>query len=340
MRRSWPFIFSYYLRPMVAAMTLLSLPSAFAFAQTPAPDPGLPLPPAVVSSDEQPGAVLAFPIFTSLATAPQLQNTRFSLTNVDAERNLFVHLFFVAETGAVADSFVCLRAQGTLIFLASDLDPGVTGYLLAVAVDAAGCPTNRNVLIGDEYVKLRSGHAANLGAEAFAALPGWQACASGAPAATINFDGVRYSMAARVVASNYIPSFADGNNTLFVFNRLGGDLRVRAATIGTFFGFLYDDAENAITFISEANSSQFRAFVFPLLCAPPRQCFFRTFIPSERSGWTKMLTLTDTALFGAAINFNPNVGTQVKAFNQGSNFHRLTLTNAASITIPITPPSC
>ena len=40
---------------------------------------------------------------------------------------------------------------------------------MAVAVDAGtGCPINFNCLIGDAFVKLSTGHAANLAAEAFA----------------------------------------------------------------------------------------------------------------------------------------------------------------------------
>lgn len=345
MRRIWPFILAQrarrlavWLLPFGILFSLAVTPRTY--AQTPGPDPGLPLPPAAASSNDRPGAVLAFPIFTSNAASAHVQNTRFSLTNIDPERPLFVHLFFVADTCTVADSFVCLTAQQTLAFLASDLDPGVTGYLLAVAVDAAGCPVNRNALIGDEYVKLQSGHAANLGAEAFAALPGWQPCAGNATAATINFDGVRYSMVARVVAIDNLPSRYDGNDTLVIVNRLGGDLRVGAATIGSLFGNLYDDAENVISFTVAAASCQFRT-PFYFFCRFPRQCsFFNFFIPAGRSGWLKLSSLSDGALFGAAITFNPNVSTYTNAFNQGHNFHHLTLTNAASITIPITPPSC
>jgi len=40
------------------------------------------------------------------------------------------------------------------------------------------------------------------------------------------------------------------------------------------------------------------------------------------------------------INFNANAGANPNAFNQGHNLHVLTLTTAASFTIPIFPPSC
>ena len=78
-------------------------------------------------------------------------------------------------------------------FLASEQDPGTTGYLIAIAVDGSiGCPTAFNFLIGDEYIKLELGHQANLGAEAFAALyngdlPG---CDGNSVTAVVNFNGV------------------------------------------------------------------------------------------------------------------------------------------------------
>lgn len=338
MRRSWPFLLWQRTRRLAALLFLLSISFGLALAQTPGLDPGLSLSPAVTASDDQPGAVLAFPIFTSSAASPQAQNTRLSLTNIDAERQLFVHLFFVSQTCAVADSFVCLTAQQTIALLASDLDPGTTGYIIAVAVDAVGCPTNRNALIGDEYVKFGTGHAANLGAQALAALPGWQPCAGDATAATINFDGVRYSMAARVIAADNLPSRADGNDSLFIFNRLGGDLRTGADTLGVLFGLVFDDAENVISLSLSAGVCQLRAS-YPF-CSFPRQCFFNAFIPAGRSGWLKIFGRDDVALFGAMINFNPNIHERADAYHQGHNFHYLTLTNTASITIPIMPPSC
>ncbi len=49
-----------------------------------------------------------------------------------------------------------------------------------------GCPVNFNFLIGDEFVKLSSGHAANLAAESFAALTGTPPVCNAA-AATLNY---------------------------------------------------------------------------------------------------------------------------------------------------------
>lgn len=49
---------------------------------------------------------------------------------------------------------------------------------------------------------------------------------------------------------------------------------------------------------------------------------------------------SDIGIFGAIINANPNAALGPRAFNQGRNLHKLRLTTAASITIPILVPHC
>src|SRR5215471_16008067 len=85
-------------------------------------------------------------------------------------------LLVVSSAGFAADPGLAYPAASEVSnqkasFTTSDADPGTRGYIVAVAVDGlTGCPANFNFLIGDEYVKYASGHAANLGAEAIAAI--------------------------------------------------------------------------------------------------------------------------------------------------------------------------
>jgi hypothetical protein len=256
-----------------------------------------------------------------------------------------VHLFFVdGTTCSVADSFICLTGNQTASFLASDVDPGIGGYIVAVATRFDGLPIRFNFLIGDEYVKFPTGHAVNLGAIAFSAPEG----AVPAPAittddfiATLNFNGLPggYNRAPRVVALDNNPSRADGNDTLLILNRLGGNLAIGASTLGPLFGILYDDAETAASFTFNGNVCQFRLSLsssFPR--TTPR---VETFIPAGRSGWMKIFSQNDAvALLGAMINLNTNHGSAANAFEGGHNLHHLTWTAAASLTIPIFPPNC
>ncbi|MBI1761244.1 MAG: DUF11 domain-containing protein, partial [Acidobacteria bacterium] len=298
------------------------------------------LTPPVLASDQTAGSVLVYNFYSSSATSATAQNTRINLTNIHQVLSANVHMFFLDGAGcSVADKYICLTPNQTASFLASDIDPGTTGYLVAVAVDRTGCPINFNYLIGDEYVKLTTGHAANLGAEAFSALAGSVTpCDANATAAVLNFDGVSYARAPRVLALDNIADRTSGNDTLLVLNRFGGNLAIGASTLSTLTGVLYDDAEKGFSFGFNGSGCQFLSSLsnnFPRTA--PR---FEQIIPAGRSGWLKLWLANEGALLGAAINANRNAAAAASAFNQGHNLHKLTLTTAAQLTIPVFPPSC
>ncbi len=290
------------------------------------------------SSDQKMGSVLFYNLYSSSVDANR-QNTRINLTNVNPSHSANVHLFFVdGSTCTVADSYICLTPNQTTSFLTSDIDPGTTGYLVAVATDDNCCPINFNYLIGDEYVKMASGHAANLSAEAISAIAGRASCGENSSLAALNFDGVNYNVVPRALSLDHIPSRGDGNDTLLLLNRIGGDLSTGAATLTGIFGILYDDAEVAASFSVSPGACQFRSSLsnsFPRTA--PR---FEQFIPAGRSGWLKLFSQSDQGLFGAAITFNAGADANSGHFNQGHNLHKLTNTATATITIPVFPPSC
>lgn len=308
----------------------------------PAVGPGAAIPATSEGSDQRAGSVLVFPFYSSIGTNRTRENTRFNLTNIEPSRSVAVHLFFVQDDEApVADAYVCLTPNQTTSFLAADLDPDVSGYLIAIAVDErTGCPINFNFLIGDEYVKLMSGHAANLAAVAFSALTGTPpACDGNSVTAEISFDGQSYNAVPRALAVDSIASAEDGNSTLLVIDRIGGNLGTGVSTVGQIFGILYDDTEHAFSFERGTSRRQFRAILsnsdFPRTA--PR---FTNVIPTGRTGWMKFWRSDDGGIVGAAINFNPNTAAVGSAFNQGHNLHHLTLTTNSSFIIPVFPPNC
>ncbi len=292
-----------------------------------------------VPSDQKPGSVLFYNYFTSTVDAAR-QNTRINITNTHVTQSAYVHLFFVDGSNcSVADSYICLTPNQTASFLASDLDPGTTGYIVAVATDRTGCPIDFNFLIGDEYVKLSSGHQANLGAEAISAVAGGlPACDASSSNVELRFNGTSYNALPRTLALSSFGSPADGNNTLLIVNRVGGNLATGAASIGSLFGLLYDDTEKAYSFALSGSSCQLRGSLsgtFPR--TTPR---IESIVSSGRSGWMRLSSSIDGGIFGATINFNGNAAANAGAFNQGHNLHKLTLTTAASYTIPVFPPTC
>jgi len=310
-----------------------------------AADPGTVLSASAAASQQKAGSVLIYNLYASGIGSTVTKDTEITLVNTHPALTAFVHLFFVAESASIADAYLCVSPNQTYSFLASTVDPGITGYLVAVAVDANGCPVSHNFLLGDAQIKLDTGHSARLNAIAVSALfsgtlPG---CNGGLTTTTLAFNGSSsgYNQLPRVLALDNIPSRADGNDTLLIVNRIGGNLAVGAGTIGTLFGVVYDDAENALTF-STNGSAQLRGSLtsnFPRVV--PR---LETFIPAGRSGWMKFYGSGDIALLGAVINYNANATPgptgAANAFSGGQNLHFTTLTSTASYTIPVFPPIC
>ncbi len=289
---------------------------------------------------QKPGSVLFYNLITS-STDTNRQNTRINLTNIHPAISSYVHLFFIDGSNcSVADSYLCLTPNQTTSFLAADLDPGTTGYLVAVATDAKGCPINFNYLIGDEYIKLSTGHAANLSAMASTAISGGLLVCDGTTTnTTLNFDGISYSRLPLTLASDNIPSRADGNDTLLIVNRLGGNLATGAATIGSIFGLMFDDQENTASFSLPASACQLRGSLSPNF--PRTTPRFESLIPAGRSGWMKFWPADGiSALSGSVINFNSNSSGNAGAFNQGRNLHVLRTSPNAAYSMPVFPPSC
>lgn len=299
-------------------------------------EPGLPPPSDSPVNDQKAGSVLFYNYYNSSAVNSSSENTRFNITNT-AQGTVFVHLFFVeGETCSVADSFICLSPNQTMAILASDIDPGVSGYAIAVAVDDKGCPIQWNYLIGDEYVKLRAGYSANLGAEAFSAITSPPVpCSSTSTVVPLNFDGISYSAAPRVLALDNISS-PDEISTRLIINRVGGDLSSAGDTIGPLFGLLYDDLEKAYSFNFRAATCQ---TVQTLSDSFPRTTpRVRTVIPFGRSGWMKLWSTDGKGLLGAMLTTSSAAG-GTTSVSQGHNLHKLTLGGSAVYQMPVFPPS-
>jgi hypothetical protein len=311
-----------------------------------AADPGTPYPANNVVSDQKAGSVLFYNIYTSASANAVNQNTRINITNTSSTHAAFVHIYFVQDTCNVADAFICLTANQTASFLTVDLDPDITGYIVAVAVDPdTGCPTSFNFLIGDLYVKapatfVAGGTApffANLAAEAFAARFDGElsTCNKNSTLATMNFNDTEYDRPPLVLAVSNIPD-QTANSTLLILNAFGGSLATTASTINRIFGIIYDDAENAFSFTQAMGNCQDRRLIGTFRTTPR----VGAIIPPGRSGWMKIWASNQTTgLLGSVINANAQAAQQANAFNGGHNLHKLTLTNG-SYTVPVFPPSC
>jgi hypothetical protein len=308
-----------------------------------AADPGLAVPNSAEINDQKVGSVLVFNYYGSNAANLAAENTRFTITNTNTIGFTRIRLFFVNGASGQSDQeLICLTANQTASFLASDVDPGVRGFLIAVAIDGVGCPINYNYLAGESYVKFSSGHAANLPAEAIAALTfNPAACFVVGPTATLNFDGTNYNRLPRALAIDKIRGAADANSMMLILNRIGGNLAAPAgaAQLGTIGGEAIDDLGAAFPFSFATAAPQRVATLsntFPVTSPP-----LDSVIPAGRTGWMTLHHNTDDAgLLGACINFNPNSATSAAAFRGGHNLRKLTLSTTNSLIVPLSAPPC
>jgi len=302
--------------------------SACLKVSTPSSGPGkLPLA-AVLPNQQKPGSILIFNLYTSSASTA-MSDSQISLTNTNPVSPINVHLFFVDGTSCtVADQIVTLTQNQTASFMARDVDPGVTGFIIAVAVDSSGCPIVSNYLVGGSNVRFESGHRASLPAIGVSGLV-TPICTASSTMVTLPFNGVAYDELPRALAVHTLPSLASGNSPMVVINRIGGDLTTGAERIGSLTGLLYDDSEMARSFMISGGNCQLRGLLGNNL--PRTTPRYTTVIPAGRTGWMKFWAVEDQAISGVMIN------EAVSGLSGGYNLQTLTTTSAATLTIPVIP---
>jgi hypothetical protein len=320
--------------------------------------PGACIPSSSPPNAQKPGSILLGGLFASAASGgaggdPQ-NNTSVSFTNTHPTLGVVLHLFFVdGSTCSVADAFLCLTPNQTTRFLMSDLDPGVVGYMMAMAVDGpagmaggnnTGCPISFNYLIGSARIKMTNSpmREAELASESCASEFGspLPSCDPSKPYAEIPFDGSPrgFNKLPLVLAVDSISSRADGNDTMLMLARVDGNWGTGLRPLGNIQGLLYDDAEHAYSFGFNVGTCLLRTIIsnnFPR--TSPR---FEQVIPAGRTGWMKLWSADGAAILGAVINRNDNVASSANAFNGGHNLHILRLNERVVITVPVFPPSC
>ena len=318
-----------------------------------------------IPSDMKQGSMLFYNIYTS-TVGDASQNTRLNITNTHPTKSVNVHFFFARSIDCtIADTYVCLTANQTFSFLASEYDPGETGFIFGVATDDAGCPINFNYLIGDLYTKSYFGTTsyfqANLGAVAFAAQNIWDganyvAWAPFTRALLFNNDMLcaiafglyhdvtnptichaLYDKVPCQLAVDNIQSEADGNTTLLILHSMQGKPE-QAGSIGTLLGQVFDDNEKGYSFQTSQTGCIWTKVINKSLIRVPTG--IDKVISKGHTGWMYFQSpnggttgVPDLGLLGATIVSS----NKVETFNGGHNLHYLRVKDNRGFAIPVFP---
>lgn len=271
--------------------------------------------------DMKPGSVLFFSRYSSNPANPSMGDTQINITNVNQSAAAQVHLFMVdGSTCSIADSFVGLTPNQTASFLVSDYDPGISGYIVGVAVGGGG-PTQFNHLIGSEFIRETNGTTAYLQAMTVAKRSAGDVAPDGNGQTVLNFNGVDYEQLPSSLAVATFNSQTVDTNMLSIFSP-STNLMIGGVTPTSVFTLLYNDAEVAISSSFTVNCYLYNSFTALF----NRGGGVNRHVPSGRTGWIRM-TASGRPIMGSVFGKGP-------VFVGGHNLHALALLGSYSIIVP------
>ncbi|MFN8001241.1 MAG: hypothetical protein U0X75_09530 [Acidobacteriota bacterium] len=292
---------------------------------------------ATILGDQKPGSVLFFNRYTSSASNPARENTMINITNTSATQSTFVRLFLVSgSTCQTTELQLCLSAQQTVSYVMSDIDPGIRGYIVAVATNQQGEPVQFNWLTGNAVVKQP---ATNVGGT-FTAVLNALAIAKRkegvvTPVAGFSemvFDDVVYDRLSAQVAFDGVPSQSNASNvtTVSLFRPLtnldGGptNANLQLTTWAK-------DAQNQVVSGSgNVTVACYSDVALSTLRLTPRTV--AQLLPAGSFGWLAASAADSLPVFGAQLNSGE--------FNSGGNGRALNFSAEYKIRLPIDPVTC
>ncbi len=271
-------------------------------------------------SDYRPGSILFYPKYTSNPSAPQLGDTQINITNTHTTQDISVHLFLVdGSSCSVADASIHLTANQTASFLMSDFDPGVTGYIVAVA--SSGGPTQFNWLIGSESIRESDGRQANLQAIGVAKVSPGSVDFDGDGTHSLIFNGTEYERLPSSVGLDSFNSQTTDSTQINLFVPASNLLSGIPDSTSRIFTLVYDDAENVFsTSINVACYNTFNVGSLRITGGVNGK------IPAGRTGWIRF-EASGRPILGSAQTRGP-------VFNGGHNLHVLKLLTSYTIVVP------
>jgi hypothetical protein len=242
------------------------------------------------------------------------------MTNTHQTLDISIHLFLVdGSSCSVADFFINLTPNQTATFLMSDLDPGVTGYIVGVATD--GGPTQFNWLIGSESIRETDGRLATLQAIGVAKVSPGGVASGGEGTATLSFNGTEYERLPSSVGLDSFNSQVTDSTQVNLFVPASNLLSGIPDSTTRVFLLVYDDVEQPLS--SSVSVACYNTFNIGTLRVPGG---INNKVPAGRTGWIRF-EASGRPILGFAQTRGP-------VFNGGHNLHVLKLLANYEITVP------
>ncbi len=273
-------------------------------------------------SDLKPSSILFFNRYTSNPANPLQGDTQFNLTNFNQSSEAFIHLYLIdGSTCGVADFGFSLTPNQTASILMSDYDPGIFGYMIAVAVGTSGKPTQFNWLAGTTYIRETDGRQAVLQAIGIAKLSSGDITPVNGEY-KIRFNGADYEKLPSVLAVTSFDSQVVSSSSLYIYspptNLYFGDV-----TSVNVFTLLYDDAEKSRSSSFTINCYRGESF----LSLFNRGGGINNHVPAGRTGWMRF-SASGGPILGSVIGRGP-------VFGGGYNLHAIGLYGSHEIVVPM-----
>ena len=197
------------------------------------------------------GSVLFFHKYTSDTTSANEVNTLVTLTNANPRDPVIVRVFFIHD-GVFESQFVTLVANQSRTFVAGKESPNTTGYVMAVAVNSQGLPTQFNWLIGAASLRDDQGHEGGYNAFAVAKrAAGPVNYNNGGQSSSVKFDNTDYDRLPKAVAidslQNQDPASGPAVTTSVALYSPVADLTVANAAAYKLAATAFDDAGKSFT---------------------------------------------------------------------------------------------
>lgn len=273
-------------------------------------------------NDIRPGSVLFFTRYTSNGNSPQQCDSQVSITNVNAYQSAEIHMFLVdGASCTVADFFLSLTPNQTTSFLMSDWDPGVQGYVVAVAT-SGGTPAQFNSLIGTVYIREQDGRQAVLPAITVSKISAGPIQQKMDGTYSLLFNGAEYERLPSSLALSNFNSPVTSQGYLLLISPTS-DLTFGAVNSINIFTLLYDDKETPFS----SSISVSCILYSPLSVVFGRGGLISRVVPAGRTGWARF-TATSKPILGSFLMKD-------SVFQGGHNLPALALLSSYEMTLPV-----